>query len=162
MLDKRIHDVIEPTIRSLGLELWACDLRKSGNQAVLRIYIDRDTGVTLEDCTVVSREIGALLDVEDLIKSHYQLEVSSPGLDRLLLTLNHFSRYVGKMVKLKLRSPQENRRQLVGRIEKVVDDKIYLLVETNTISVKLNEIQKANLISSEPRASASGSYKERH
>ena len=102
MLDKRIHDVIEPTIRSLGLELWACDLRKSGNQAVLRIYIDRDTGVTLEDCTVVSREIGALLDVEDLIKSHYQLEVSSPGLDRLLLTLNHFSRYVGKMVKLKL------------------------------------------------------------
>ncbi|MCX7120873.1 MAG: ribosome maturation factor RimP [Gammaproteobacteria bacterium] len=149
MLDKRIHDLIEPTIRSLGLDLWACDLRKSGNQALLRIYIDRESGVTLEDCTVVSREIGALLDVEDPIKNHYQLEVSSPGLDRLLLTLAHFERYVGQNVKIKLRSSQDNRRQLVGRIEKIAEDKIFLLVDTNTISVKLNEVQKANLVSAQ-------------
>ncbi|MCX7125726.1 MAG: ribosome maturation factor RimP [Gammaproteobacteria bacterium] len=146
MLDKRIHDLIEPTVHSLGLELWACDLRKSGNQALLRVYIDRESGVTLEDCTSVSREIGAILDVEDPIKNHYQLEVSSPGLDRLLLTIKHFERYVGHTVKLKLRDMQENRRQLVGRIEKVVDDKIFLVVETNTITLKLSEIQKANLV----------------
>ena len=146
MLDKRIHDLIEPTILSLGLELWACDLRPSGNQALLRIYIDREGGVTLEDCTRVSREIGAILDVEDPIKNRYQLEVSSPGLDRALMTLSHFERYVGHEVKLRLRSAQDNRRQLVGRIEKVEDGKIVLSVAGEMLRVTLGEIQKANLL----------------
>ena len=148
MQAKRIHDLIEPTIQAMGLALWACDLRQNGGQALLRVYIDRENGlgVTLEDCTAASREISAILDVEDPIKNHYQLEISSPGVERTLVTLSHFERYVGSNVKVKLRVANENRRVLQARIEKVVGDRIFLVVENETISVTLGEIQKANLV----------------
>lgn len=148
MQSKTLHDLIEPTIQAMGLVLWACELRQHTNQALLRIYIDRDDGqgVSLDDCTAVSREVGAILDVEDPIKNRYQLEVSSPGTDRALITIAHFARYVGKDVKIKLRMPRDNRRVLMGRIDKVSDDHIFLVVENETIRVTLNEIQKANLV----------------
>ena len=148
MQAKRIHDLIEPTIRAMGLVLWACDLRQDGNQALLRVYIDRENGqgVTLEDCTSVSREISGILDVEDPIKNRYQLEISSPGVERTLMTLSHFERYVGSNVKVKLRVANANRRVLLTHIEKVVGDRIFLVVENETMSVTLGEIQKANLI----------------
>ncbi len=148
MQAKRIHDLIEPTIRAMGLELWACDLRQDGNQALLRVYIDRENGqgVTLEDCTSASREISGILDVEDPIKNRYQLEISSPGVERTLLTLSHFERYVGSNVKIKLRVLNGNRRVLLARIEKIVGDRVFLVVENETISVTLGEIQKANLV----------------
>ena len=142
---RRIHDLIEPTIRAMGLELWACDLHQGGNRALLRVYIDRATGVTLDDCTKVSREIGAILDVEDPIKNRYELEISSPGLNRTLVTLPHFQKYVGSEVKIKLRSAISNRKQFEARIEKIVGDKIFLIVENETISVTLGEIQKASV-----------------
>jgi ribosome maturation factor RimP len=131
----------------MGLELWACDLRQDGNQALLRVYIDRENGVTLEDCTSVSREISAILDVEDPIKNRYQLEISSPGLERTLMTLSHFERYVGHNVKVKLRVAHANRRVLLARIEKIVGERVYLTVENETIGVTLGEIQKENLVS---------------
>jgi ribosome maturation factor RimP len=143
---KRIHDLIEPTVRALGLELWACELHQSNNRALLRVYIDRATGVTLEDCTRVSREIGAILDVEDPIKNRYELEISSPGLNRTLSTLSHFQKYVGSSVKVKLRSAISNRKQFEARIEKIDGDKIFLITENETISVTLGEIQKVNLL----------------
>lgn len=143
---KRINELIEPSIRAMGLELWACDLHQQANRAWLRVYIDRATGVTVEDCTQVSRAIGAILDVEDPIKNHYELEVSSPGLHRALITLAHFEKYIGKPVKIKLRSAKENRKQFEARIEKIVDDTIFLTLETETMRVTLGEIQKANLL----------------
>lgn len=147
MQAKVLHDLIEPTIRALGLSLWACELRQQANQALLRIYIDREdgTGVSLDDCTSVSREVGAILDVEDPIKSHYQLEVSSPGLDRVLLTLAHFERFIGQDVKVRLRAPRDNRRTLVGRIDKVTDGRIFLAVDNEIVNITLVDIQKANL-----------------
>lgn len=147
MQAKALHDLIEPTIQALGLSLWACDLRQQSSQALLRIYIDREdgTGVSLEDCTTVSREVGAILDVEDPIKSHYQLEVSSPGLDRVLITLAHFERFVGHDVKVRLRAPRDNRRTLMGRIDKVADGHIFLAVDEDIVNITLVDIQKANL-----------------
>ncbi len=148
---RRIHDLIEPTLQTMGLALWACDLHQHNNQALLRIYIDRENGegVTIEDCSRASREIGAILNVEDPIKSRYQLEVSSPGLDRVLSTLPHFEKYVGRNVKIKLRVAISRRdaiyRVFVARIEKVVGDKIFLMVENEIMSLTLGEIQKANL-----------------
>jgi ribosome maturation factor RimP len=146
---RKIHDLIEPTIRAMGLELWACDLHQGGGRALLRVFIDREngSGVTLDDCTLVSREIGAILDVEDPIKDRYELEISSPGLNRTLFTLPHFQKYVGSNVKIKLRSAISNRKQFEARIEKIEKDKIFLIVENETITVTLSEIQKANLIS---------------
>src|SRR3990167_7496399 len=124
MLEKRIYNLIMPTIQSLWLELWACQLQAQGQYSTLRIFIDRadGQGVSLEDCSKVSRELGAILDVEDVISSRYQLEVSSPGMDRALLTAAHFQRYVGSRVKVKLRVAQSGHRQFSGSIEKVEGD----------------------------------------
>ena len=148
MLAQRIQNLISPTIQALGLELWACEVHSQGHHSLLRIYIDRldGTGVSLDDCTQVSRDVGALLDVEDPIKTHYQLEVSSPGLDRVLLTSAHFARYLGKAVKIKLRTAHHNRLKFEAVIEKVVDDQIFLLVEDEQVCVTVDEVLKANLV----------------
>lgn len=135
-------------MRGMGLELWACYCHSQGRQTLLRIYIDRqnDEGVTLDDCTRASREIGAILDVEDLIKQRYQLEVSSPGFDRVLLTLAHFARYIGSQVKVRLRAPTTNRRQFIARIDKVDDQHVFFVIDDETIQLTLSEIQKAHLV----------------
>ncbi|PIZ03813.1 MAG: ribosome maturation factor RimP [Gammaproteobacteria bacterium CG_4_10_14_0_8_um_filter_38_16] len=148
MQENRIQALIEPVIQRLGFELWACQLHQQGQYSLLRIYIDSadGAGVTLDDCTTVSHEVSAILDVEDVIKSHYNLEVSSPGMDRILLTLSHFERYLDSDVKVKLRVAHLGKKQFVGRIIKVADDKVFFGVEQNTIGVTLGEIQKANLI----------------
>lgn len=147
MLEKALHDIIEPTLHAMGLELWACDCRQQAHQTLLRIYIDRagEAGVTLDDCTAASREIAAVLDVEDPIKQRYLLEVSSPGMDRVLLTLPHFARYVGHEVKIKLRVMQAGRRQFTARIDKVDGEHVFLVVDGETIQLTLGAIQKANL-----------------
>ena len=148
MLAKRIHHLIEPVIQSLGLMLWANELHVQGQYSLLRIYIDRTDGqpVTIEDCSKVSREVGAILDVEDVIKNHYQLEVSSPGLDRVLLTPEHFARYLGSQAKVRLRAPKLKSRKFIGRIEKIEGENIVFDVENERVSVAINEIQKANLV----------------
>ncbi|OGT40230.1 MAG: hypothetical protein A3E81_00320 [Gammaproteobacteria bacterium RIFCSPHIGHO2_12_FULL_36_30] len=147
MQQKRIQDLIEPTIRALGLILWSCELHQNNQRALLRIYIDRDdgSGVTVEDCAKVSREVGAILDVEDPIKNRYELEVSSPGTDRTLSTLPHFEKYVGNNVKIKLRIAISNQKNFDARIEKVDSDKIFFNIGNEVINVTLGEIQKANL-----------------
>lgn len=147
MLQKRIQDLIEPIIHAMGLELWACDFFQQGKIALLRVYIDRkeEQGVTLDDCKLASREIAAILDVEDPIKNRYRLEVSSPGVNRTLSTLPHFERYVGSNIKIKLRTAIANQKHFETRIEKVEDEKIFLVLENKIINVNLGEIQKANL-----------------
>lgn len=147
MLAQKIETLIEPVIHDLGLELWMCEMHNQGRHSLLRIYIDRDgKGATLDDCTEVSRAVGAILDVEDVIKNQYQLEVSSPGLERQLLTAAHFARYIGHDVKIKFRVPQKTHRNCQARIEKVEDDKIVLNVENEKLIVMINDIQKANLV----------------
>lgn len=140
-----IRAMIEPVIQRLGFELWDCQLHQSGSHSLLRVYVDRAEGITLDDCTRVSREIGAILDVEDAIKNRYHLEISSPGLERNLITLQHFQRYVGRTVKIKLRIARDGKKQLVGQIEKVIDGNIFLKTEDSVMSIMLNDIQRANL-----------------
>lgn len=148
MQQKRIQDLIEPIICALGLVLWSCELHQSNHRALLRIYIDRDNGmgVTVDDCAKASREIGAILDVEDPIKNRYELEVSSPGTDRTLSTSSHFEKYVGNNVKIKLRVAISNQKNFDARIEKVEGDKIFFNIGNTVINVTLGEIQKANLV----------------
>ena len=143
-----IQKLIEPTIEAMGLVLWGCDLHQAGNHSTLRIYVDGsdDKGVTLDACAAVSREISAILDVEDPIKGRYQLEVSSPGIDRPLYTLAQFSKYVGQNVKVKLRVAQLGAKQFVGRIEKVENDRVVIAVDHEVIAVALDDIQKAKLV----------------
>jgi len=114
---------------------------------VLRLFIDREAGVGLEDCERVSREVAALLDVKDPIPSAYTLEVSSPGFDRLLRTQAHFGRFVGSRVFVELKEPRAGRRRYTGKLLTVDDTGIALEVDRERVAVAFAEIGKARLAS---------------
>ncbi len=147
MRESRISNLIRPTIESLGFELWGFDYNTQGNYTTLRIYVDgaEGKGITLDQCAIVSREVGAVLDVEDPINTRYQLEVSSPGIDRTLYTIDQFKKYIGDTVKIKLQSAQNGRRQFEAEIIKIEDETISLKLENDVFNIDLNDIQKAKL-----------------
>ena len=102
--EKRIEDLLRPTVEALGFELWGLEYRAQGRRTLLRLYIDSESGVTVDDCAAVSHHISGVLDVEDPISGEYTLEVSSPGVDRLLFRLEHYPPYVGEWIELRLRT----------------------------------------------------------
>lgn len=141
-----VTELIDTTIQALGLELWGVELLQQGKYSLLRIYIEREEGVTIEDCEKVSRQVSALLDVEDPIAGEYTLEVSSPGMDRPLFLIEHYSQYVGSEVDLKLRRPIDGRRKFKGQIIKVSEDVVVLLVEGSEYDLEFSEIEKASIV----------------
>lgn len=147
MRESRIANLIRPTIESLGFELWGFDYNTQGNYTTLRIYVDgtEGKGITLDQCAIVSREVSAVLDVEDPINTRYQLEVSSPGIDRTLYTIDQFKKYIGENVKIKLQSAQNGRRQFEAEIIKIEDDTLYLKAENDAFNIAFCDIQKAKL-----------------
>jgi ribosome maturation factor RimP len=141
-LRERLFALIEPVVADLGCELVDLDL----NPGLVRIFVDRAAGVRIEDCERVSREVSALLDVEDPIPSAYRLEVSSPGADRVLRTRAHFERFVGERVWVELKVPRAGgRRRYTGQLTAVADEGITLMVEDEAIGVQFDEIGKAKL-----------------
>jgi len=142
ILRERLMALIEPLLNALGCEL--VDLEYS--PGLVRIYVDRAEGIRVEDCERVSREVSALLDVEDPIPTAYTLEVSSPGFDRVLRTRAHFERFVGARVWIELKLAREGgRRRYTGLLSSVEDESIVLDVENQAVSVRLSEIGKAKL-----------------
>lgn len=141
-----VSELIEPTVAALGLELWGIELIQQGKFSLLRIYIEREEGVAIEDCEKLSRQASALLDVEDPIAGEYTLEVSSPGLERPLFTAEQYAQFVGNEVNLRLRSPLEGRRKFKGTIVKVTGDNIRLLVDDVEIDLAQSDIEKANIV----------------
>lgn len=147
-IDPILYKRLETLIVSMGYELFGCEWLPQSGQGLFRIYIDRPEGVSIDDCVEVSYQVSAMLDVEDPIQGRYRLEISSPGVDRPLLKLEHFKRYLGERVKIKLYLPIDKRRQYKGIVRQIVDEDIYLLVEGTEIEIKLpfSTIEKANLI----------------
>lgn len=143
-----LHERLATLIGSMGYELLGCELLPQGRQMIFRIYIDGKDGVTLDDCTRVSYQVSAMLDVEDPIQGHYSLEVSSPGIDRPLFEIEHFRRFIGKLVKIRLRSPVNQRKQFKGILQRVEGENIYLLLEETGQEVTLpySAVDKANLV----------------
>ena len=141
-----VTELIDATIQALGLELWGVELLQQGRFSLLRIYIEREEGVTIEDCEKVSRQVSALLDVEDPIAGEYTLEVSSPGVDRPLFTAEQYEQYVGSEVNLKMRRPLDGRRKFKGKILKVSEDTIGLLVEGTEHDLEFSAIEKASIV----------------
>jgi|TARA_B110000305_G_scaffold110277_1_gene124160 ribosome maturation factor RimP len=141
-----ITELIDTTIQALGLDLWGVELLQQGKYSLLRIYIEREEGVTIEDCEKVSRQVSALMDVEDPIAGEYTLEVSSPGMDRPLFCIEHYSQYVGIEVDLKLRRPLDGRRKFKGQIIKVSGDVVGLLVEGSEYDLEFSDIEKASIV----------------
>jgi ribosome maturation factor RimP len=111
-----IKDLVEPVLEALGLSLWGIEYLGQGKRSMLRIYIDKTDGVDIEDCAEASRQISLLLDVEDPISTEYTLEVSSPGLDRMLFTIEQYRLYLLSEVKLRLRENLEGRRNYKGKL----------------------------------------------
>lgn len=123
-----LTDLLEPTISALGYQLWGVEYLPSSKHSTLRLFIDSDSGVDIDDCAAVSRQVSGILDVEDPIPGEYNLEVSSPGVDRPLFKEAHYQQYCGQWVKLKLSSAIEGRRNFTGRIVEVKDGGVKLLL----------------------------------
>jgi ribosome maturation factor RimP len=150
VVSNRVTDIatmLAPSVEALQLELLGVELAASGTNALLRLYIDAPGRmVVIEDCEAVSREVSAVLDINDPIASHYTLEVSSPGIDRPLFTVAQFVKHIGETVKLTLQIPLDGRRRLQGAITGVNGDTIVLKTETAEVSVQHENIEKARLV----------------
>jgi ribosome maturation factor RimP len=146
MSTQRLVDLLQPLVESLGYEFVGLEYQNNPKQSVLRIYLDSEDGVGLEDCETVSREVAALLDVEDPIKGHYNLEVSSPGLDRPLFTPEQYARFAGEEAQLSLFAPLEGRRKFKGVILGADEDALQLEVDGEPVRLEFSNIAKARLV----------------
>ncbi|STX30076.1 NusA-like protein [Legionella beliardensis] len=146
MIRKDIQELIEPLVNQLGYVLWGCEYLLQGKHSLLRIYIDKENGVNITDCERVSRQVSALLDVEDPIQGHYSLEISSPGIPRPLFDREHYRQYIGSDVMLKLHKPINGKRKIKGIIQSVTNDAFTLKVNDEQYEVQFSQIVKANLI----------------
>ncbi len=144
----RLTELVASAVEPLGYELLGVEYLAQGRHSVLRIYIDSPDGINLDDCERASRQVSAVLDVDDPIKGQYTLEMSSPGLDRPLFTAEHFTQFIGHEVKLRLHSPLEGQRRFKALIKGVEDDVIHLTSsETDEEwQISLDNIEKANLL----------------
>ena len=142
--------LLEPPIEALGFELVDIEFAREGRGGVLRIFIDRPgqvpgDAVTVDDCASVSHAASEVLEIQDPIKGHYTLEVSSPGFDRILRTRAHFERFVGERIFAELKLPIDGRRRYVGVLKSIAGDTIVVEVDGNAHSLPLERIQKARL-----------------
>lgn len=138
MIQSKIEQLLQPTISSMGYELWGCEYLPQGKHSLLRIYIDKADGIEITDCEDVSKQVSALLDVEDPIPGNYSLEISSPGVPRPLFYSEQYQRYIGELVEIKLIKPVAGKRKFEGIIESVSD---------NTLMLNVNNVQQAFLFS---------------
>lgn len=147
MQQAALEAIIEPAVLAVGYEFVGMEYFKRREGTLLRIYIDSEHGVPLDACAQVSRQISAVLDVEDPIVGAYLLEVSSPGLERRLFKLAHFQRFIGKKAKVRLKVPrEENRRNYSGVIESVVGNSIHLVEGEQSVTIDFGDIDKAHLV----------------
>ena len=145
-IEPRLHELIERIVTAEGFELVHCEFAGSGNQAVLRIFIDKPGGVTHKDCSYISHQVGAVLDVEDLIPHQYVLEVSSPGVNRGLYKKSDYTRFAGQMVRMKTHQAIEGKRNFRGRIEAVEGDQVRLTAQKGkSVLIPFDQIASANI-----------------
>ena len=145
IVDKeRLIALLEPAVTAMGFELADLDVHL-GRRGLLRLFVDRDGGVTLDDCQQVSQQIGAFLDVEDPLPGSYVLEVSSPGFDRRLRTLRHFERFTGEQVRVELKDPRDGRRKFTGRLAGVEGSDVLLDMDGESWRLPLSDIAVARL-----------------
>ena len=141
-----LEALIEPVVESFDCQLWGIDYRPMNKSALLRVFIDRPDGVTLDHCSQVSYQLSGLLDVEDPIEVPYTLEVSSPGIERPLLRLQHYQDHIGHEAKVRLKWPVEGSRNFRGVIAAVGDDEITMDVDDQQIVFPFDAVSRGRLI----------------
>jgi len=145
-ITKQIADLVAPILEEMDFELVDVEYFSNQGRWVLRLFIDKDGGVTIDDCAKISGEIGDLIDVKDFIEHEYILEVSSPGLNRTLKKDKDFIRAVGKKVKVRMVAPLNNRRNFSGYLKDFKGGTLYLDMDDGTASLPLKGVDRANLV----------------
>ena len=145
-LEQNLQEMLQGAVEDLGCELWGIECQRAGRFMTVRLFIDKEGGVTVDDCADVSRQVSAILDVEDPIADKYNLEVSSPGLDRPLFTLQQFECYIGQDIAVNLRIPVMERRKWQGKLERIENDMVTLIVDGQEQVLVFGNIQKANVV----------------
>ncbi len=144
-----LEALFAPIVEGLGYMLWGVELRSSQKHAHVKIFIDHEDGITVDDCSRVSHQISGVLDVEDPISVAYTLEVSSPGVERPLMKLEHYEQYIGQTIKVRLSWAIQDRKNYLGILKNVSDEGIIMEVDDQKIEFPLNAVKRANLIYSE-------------
>jgi len=143
---QKLNELLQPLVEDLGYEFVGLEYNSNPKSALLRIYIDHENGVGIEDCEAVSREVAALLDVNDPIKTHYNLEISSPGLDRPLFTPAQYRKFAGDKVQINLFAPQDGRRKFSGPILGADDNSVRVEQDGSEVTLEFANIAKAKLV----------------
>lgn len=139
-------ELFEPVVNGMGYDLIEIEHFPNPKHGVLRLYIDKEDGVTVDDCSSVSHQISALIDVEEPVSGHFNLEISSPGLDRPLRRLKDFQRFTGSLVKLKTAMPLEGQRNFSGRLLEADEDKVVIETDDEEISLPMSAVEKARIV----------------
>ncbi len=143
---REVSRIIEPILEEMDIELVDVEYVTEHGRPVLRVYIDKYGGVTIDDCAAVSREIGDIIDINDTLSGRYVLEVSSPGLNRPLKKEKDFMQVVGKKVKLKTMAPVDGRRNFKGTLLSFEEGKLVIDLENGEARLSLADLEKANLV----------------
>lgn len=146
MTSDELAELIGPTVERLGFELTDLEVKLGGRNGVVRLFIDQPAGITLDDCEKVSLAVSALLDVEDPVPGHYDLEVSSPGVNRKLTKPEHFTRFAGEVVKVEMRFPIDGRKRFRGQLKAADGENIEVEVDGVLYSLPLATIDTARLV----------------
>lgn len=144
--EQKLTELLRPAVDETGKTLLGIEYISAGNNSILRLFIDHDNGIDVDDCAEVSRQVGAILDVEDPISSEYSLEVSSPGVDRPLFEIKHFQTVIGEIVNVKLSIPLNGRRKFKGPLVAVENNNLIIEVDSIDYELPLGNVDKANLV----------------
>ncbi len=141
-----LNNLVKNTVEGLGFILWGYEYRPHGESALLRIFIEKEEGISVDDCALVSRQIGATLDVEDIIPVAYILEVSSPGMDRVLFNAAQYQDYIGDKIKVRTRTRIDDRRNFKGKLVSADDCVVTVEVDNEDFAIPYESIDRARLI----------------
>lgn len=141
-----LRQLFEPVVGAMGYELVGVECTGIGHGGKLRVYVDKQGGITIDDCQKVSYQLSGLLDVEDPIHGNYTLEISSPGLDRPLFQAQDFDRFAGELARIRLDAPLNGQRKYVGKLHGMQGDNVVIEVDGNELRVPLSHIARARLV----------------
>jgi ribosome maturation factor RimP len=144
--EQKLTELLRPAVEETGKSLLGIEYISAGNNSILRLFIDHENGIDVDDCAEVSRQVGALLDVEDPISSEYNLEVSSPGVDRPLFDIAHFQAVIGEIVNIKLSIPLNGRRKFKGPLVAIENNNLIIEVDSIDYEMPIGNVDKANLV----------------
>ena len=151
--EQKLTDLLRPAVEETGKTLRGIEYLSAGNNSVLRLFIDHENGINVDDCAEVSRQVGAILDVEDPISSEYSLEVSSPGVDCPLFEMAHFQEVIGETINVRLSMPLNGRRKFKGPLVAIENDNLIVEVDSIDYELAISNVDKANLVAKIGRAS---------